>query len=143
MPEKKKITGWTNVWRYGSPRVALIRAQYARAGLEDWDNERVASLCRRLNVTLHDLAAMAGEYQKAPVNRYWAANYWPVFLAIHFDRVERAAKVAKVPIGSGISAFDMAAVKLTTSRWRKRPKLEPKAEPTKTEAEPTKTGNHD
>ena len=121
MPEKKKkkLTGWVNVWRYGSPRISLIRAQYARAGLEDWDNERVANLCHHLNITLHDLGAMAGYYEKSWMNRAWAADCWPVNMAINFDRIERAAKAAKVPIEAGISAFDMGVVKLAT-RWKKQ-----------------------
>lgn len=76
-------------WPEGnSPALKLIWVRYKEAGLLDWDNKRVAVICRQINCTPFELCAAAGLFEAREVRQFWKDEKWPAYLTIHFRRIE-------------------------------------------------------
>lgn len=94
-----------------SPRVELFRLAHERAGIHEWNNDRVARLCRLLKCTPYELAAAAGVYDRGYVDRMRDGDAWPPPIALHFDRFEKTANQFRIGNDPEIHTPDIAFAK--------------------------------
>lgn len=120
-----------SIWNENSPLVRIIALQYEDKGLHQWNNARVAKLARALGKSVWVLAAQAGCFRfaysphhdmyrlvidKARIQKCWTANHWPVWLTLHFQRLEDYEKARQKQAGACLlSTADEAAVKVLGS----------------------------
>lgn len=104
----------TGIWDAAdAPAIGLIRQRYREAGLFNWDNKRVKLLCTQIKCTPQELCATAGFFD---INRVATmmkrATCWPVYLTIHFARLEhqihRAKFIFEKKAGPGPEDIEMA-----------------------------------
>lgn len=116
------------IWNSHSPIVTVIGQRYERAGMQNWSNNRLAALCRALRKTVWTVCAEAGMFRtiyvkkhdifrldidRALIIKYWKANRWPVWAALHFDRFEQYVKTQQmVPGAVLLGVADGAAAQL-------------------------------
>lgn len=115
MISKSQLPEAKDIWNEKNPLVTIIGNRFEREGLHNWNNSRVSRLARALNKTIWVLAAEAGCFRvvydeirdiyrlkidRALVRRIWAANRWPVWATIHFERFERYLKTNQLEDGS-------------------------------------------
>jgi hypothetical protein len=88
-----------------------VRFEYEKQHLHDWDNERVYRLCRLFHCTVHELCAIAGEFENQLVARYLRTQYWPMTLTVQWNKLLRARMGMRVP-----DSQDMLAAKYL--KWK-------------------------
>lgn len=72
-----------------SPAITLTRKKYREAGLEDWDTNRVVTICRMIKCTPRELFAAIGVYNRDMINRLWKGKKWPVYITLHLHKIEQ------------------------------------------------------
>jgi hypothetical protein len=74
----------------GAPGVYLVKERYRKLGLLDWTTPRTEALCQRLGVTVPELCAMAGLYNRYTIRRCIQRNRWSVPVALVFWLIEQS-----------------------------------------------------
>ena len=109
MADPKPEPGWLEG---DSPAIKLTRIRYKQAGLFDWDNNRVATVCRQIKCTPYELCAIAGCFTPTSVKACLKHNRWPVTLTIHFRRIEdqihRLKFMEEPAVGPGPEDIEMS-----------------------------------
>lgn len=105
----------TELFGGASPWVGIYRARYSSHGFDKWNNERVNALCQRIGCQVVDLAAYAGEFRNANVQKYLKSNHWPVPLVLHFVKIERFLCKLHAPDMQDITMAQMLAPKMGES----------------------------
>lgn len=71
------------------PTVAMIKRFHRDIGLFNWDNRRVAEVCRKFNWTLREACAVVGIHNVNLIHNYSKRDQWPPSVALHFYHLEQ------------------------------------------------------